>query len=58
MWQVHARFRIGSYEFSEIDITPALGCSLNRVRPVPGAARIGNVPLPKLQDRTSGNPRP
>jgi hypothetical protein len=28
MWTVHARFRFGSYTFSEIDITPALGLSL------------------------------
>ena len=28
MWTVHARIRVGTYTFSEIDITPALGCSL------------------------------
>jgi biopolymer transport protein ExbD len=28
MWTVHARFRIGSYQLSEIDITPVIGISL------------------------------
>jgi biopolymer transport protein ExbD len=27
-WNIHAKFRIGDYQFKEVDITPALGVML------------------------------
>lgn len=29
MWTIHARFRLGAYEFREVDITPLIGVMLS-----------------------------